>query len=210
MDHVFQNGDRIMTIDDQAIVLAVPGGDREAFAALVKRHQDRVYGVLLRLTADPQTAEELAHEAFVRAYRGLDGFKGHSRFGTWLVQIAVNLARDHFRARRRADVVSLDELLEQDTDSKVLEDRRPQYDPLAEINEREMRREFEAALRDLPPGYREVFVLHHVENIPYDEIHKITGDSIGSLKVRAHRARRILKEKLFPDAKRMAPEDIVE
>jgi RNA polymerase sigma-70 factor (ECF subfamily) len=210
MDHVFQNGDRIMTNDDQTIVKAVQAGDREAFSVLVNRHKDRVYGVLMRLSADPQLAEELAHEAFVRAYRALDSFRGQARFGTWLVQIAVNLARDHFRARRRVDVVSLDALLERDTDAAVLEDTRPQTDPLSEISEREMRRDFERALQELPPAYREVFVLHHLQNIPYDEIQKITGDSIGSLKVRAHRARRILKDKLFPDARRMSPEDVVE
>lgn len=199
-----------MIDNDQTIVSAVQGGDREAFAALVNRHKDRVYGILLRLMADSLVAEELAHEAFVRAYRGLDGFRGQSQFGTWLVQIAVNLARDHIRARKRSNVVSLDALLERDADAAVLEDKRPQYDPLAEISEREMRKQFEAALQELPPGYREVFVLHHIQNIPYDEIQKITGDTVGSLKVRAHRARRILKEKLFPDAKRMTPEDIVE
>lgn len=210
MDHVFHNGDRIMTQDDQAIVGAVQRGDRDAFAVLVNRHKDRVYGILLRLTADPQVAEELAHEAFVRAYRGLEGFRGQSQFGTWLVQIAVNLARDLLRARKRSNVVSLDALLEQDTDAAVLEDKRPQYDPLAEISERETRKRFEAALQELPPTYREVFVLHHIQNIPYEEINKITGDTVGSLKVRAHRARAILKEKLFPDATRMTPEDVVE
>ncbi len=199
-----------MTNNDQTTVKAVQAGDREAFATLVNRHKDRVYGVLLRLMADGQVAEELAHEAFVRAYRGLDGFRGQSQFGTWLIQIAVNLARDHIRARKRSNVVSLDALLEQDTDTAVLEDRRPQYDPLAEISEREMRKQLETALQELPPGYREVFVLHHIQNIPYDEISKITGDTVGSLKVRAHRARAILKDKLFPDATRMTPEDIVE
>jgi RNA polymerase sigma-70 factor (ECF subfamily) len=210
MDLVLQVGTQIMIDNDQTIVSAVQGGDREAFATLVSRHKDRVYGILLRLMADPQMAEELAHEAFVRAYRGLEGFRGQSQFGTWLVQIAVNLARDHRRARKRSNVVSLDAMLEQDTDAAVLEDKRPQYDPLAEISEREMRKQYEAALQELPPAYREVFVLHHIQNIPYDEIHEITGDTVGSLKVRAHRARRILKEKLFPDARRMTPEDIVE
>ena len=210
MDLALQVGTQIMIDNDQTIVSAVQGGDREAFAALVNRHKDRVYSVLLRLMADPQVAEELAHEAFVRAYRGLDGFRGQSQFGTWLVQIAINLARDHIRARKRTNVVSLDALLEQDTDAAVLEDKRPQYDPLFEISEREMRKQYEAALQELPPAYREVFVLHHIQDIPYDEIQKMTGDTVGSLKVRAHRARRILKERLFPDATRMTREDIVE
>lgn len=197
-----------MTLDrDLTDVRAVQAGESESFRYLVERHKDRVYGVLMRLTADPQLAEELAQEAFVRAYRGLGAFRGESRFGTWLVQIAVNLARDHMRSRKRDVVVSLDALVERDGDAEFLEDKRPQYDPLAEISERELRRRFEEALESLPPGYREVFVLRHIQNISYEDIQKMTGDSVGSLKVRAHRARKILKEILFPDAREMAPED---
>jgi RNA polymerase sigma-70 factor (ECF subfamily) len=69
---------------DEAIVRAVQDGQIEAFAGLVDRHKDRVYGMLMRLACDPQVAEELAHETFVRAYQGLHNFRGDSQFGTWL------------------------------------------------------------------------------------------------------------------------------
>jgi RNA polymerase sigma-70 factor (ECF subfamily) len=199
-----------MTEKDDAIVRAVQTGRTEAFAELVTRHKDKVYAILLRLVRDPDAAEELAQETFVRAWRGLGGFRGESLFGTWLVQIAIHLARDRMRERRRNRTVSLDELLEKSADDSVLMDIRSGRDALSEISDRDMIRRLEAALDDLPAAYREVFVLHHIEDVPYEEIASMTGDSVGSLKVRAHRARRLLKDAISPDAEFVAPGDIVD
>lgn len=194
-----------MTDRDSVIVRDVQDGRTEAFATLVDRHKETVYATLMRLTSDPQVAEELAQEAFVRAYRGLKGFRGEARFGTWLIQIAVHLARDHMRQRKRDRFVSLDAMLEQNADAPELADNRAWYDPLKEISERETRERFEQALRELPPDYREVFVLYHLQNMPYEDISAATGDSVGSLKVRAHRARKLIKEALFPETKSESP-----
>ena len=198
-----------MIDNDETIVRAVQTGETEAFAHLVDRHKERVFAVLVRLTGDPGAAEELAHEAFVRAYRGLGRFRGEASFGTWLTQIAIHLARDRVRERQRTKTVSLEALLERDHEAPVFTETRPEYDPLAELDGREMSDRFESALRELPQSYREAFVLFHVQEVPYETIAKMTGDSVGSLKVRVHRARRLLKEKLFPDVARLA-EDIAE
>jgi RNA polymerase sigma-70 factor (ECF subfamily) len=199
-----------MIDNDEAIIRAVNSGDTEAFAELVNRHKERVYAMLVRLTGDSGDAEELAQEVFVRAYRGLGRFRGEARFGTWIIQIAIHLARDRVREHRRNKMVSLDALLERDSDSLVFAETRAQYDPLAEMSERDTIERLEFALQDLPSSYREVFVLHHIQEIPYETIAEMTGDSVGSLKVRAHRARKLLKEKLFPDSAKLAPEDVVE
>ncbi len=82
----------------------------------------------------------------------------------------------------------------------MLADTRSGRDPLSEISDRDMIKRLEAALGDLPPNYREVFVLHHIEDVPYEEIASMTGDSVGSLKVRAHRARKLLREAISPGA----------
>ena len=155
-------------------------------------------------------AEELAHNTFVRAYRNLGNFRGESSFGTWLVQIAINLARDHVRERQRNRTVSLEALLERDADAPIFTETRSHYDPLTDVSERDMIERFEIALGELPQDYREVFVLHHIQGISYEDIAVFTGDSIGSLKVRAHRARKLLKERIFPEEKRMTPEDVVD
>ncbi len=191
---------RMTTKDDEAIVREVIGGRTEAFAAIVNRHKDRVYGMLMRLTGNREIADELAHETFVRAYSRLRSFRGESRFSTWLVQIAINLARDRIRQEKRSRTVSLDAVLEMDPDAPVFEEKRSHYDPLAELSERDMLGQFEAALGELPESYREVFVLRQIEGVPYEDIAAATGDSVSSLKVRAHRARKLLKEKLFPEA----------
>jgi RNA polymerase sigma-70 factor (ECF subfamily) len=197
---------------DEIIVRAVQGGDTDAFAGLVERHKDQVYGVLMRLTGDPGAAEELAQETFVRAFRGIGRFRGESRFGTWLTQIAVHLARDRVRERQRLreKIVSLDELVERDADSPVLTESRHQYDPLAEVSERDLMRRFEESLQELPASYREVFLLHHIQGLSYDEIAGMTGDSVGSLKVRTHRARKLLKEMLFGEAERVTPNNVTD
>lgn len=196
--------------NDEAIVRAVNSGDTEAFAELVDRHKERVYAMLVRLTGDGGEAEELAHETFVRAYRGLGRFRGEALFGTWIIQIAIHLARDRVRQLQRNKTVSLDALLERDRDALVFTETRAEYDPLAEMSERDTIERVDSALQDLPSNYREIFVLHHLQEIPYEIIAEMTGDSVGSLKVRAHRARKLLKERLFPDSTRLAPEDVVE
>jgi RNA polymerase sigma-70 factor (ECF subfamily) len=195
---------------DESIVRAVQTGDTDAFARLVDRHKERVFAMLVRLTGDSQAAEELAHETFVRAYRGLGGFRGDSSVGTWLVQIAIHLARDRVRERARSKTVSLEALIEREGDATVFAETRPQYDPLAELEGRETTERFETALSELPPSYREAFVLFHLQGMPYEAIAETTGDSVGSLKVRVHRARKLLKEKLFPGAVKLAPEDAVD
>jgi RNA polymerase sigma-70 factor (ECF subfamily) len=195
---------------DDPILQAVRAGRTEAFADIVNRHKDTVYGMLARLVRDPHVAEELAQETFVRAWRGLAGFRGQALFGTWLIQIAIHLARDRMREVRRNRTVSLDELLERSTDDSVLLDARSRRDPLEDLADRDMVERLEAALNDLPPDYREVFVLHHVEDIPYEQIAAMTGDSVGSLKVRAHRARKLLREAISPDPEYVAPEDSVD
>ncbi len=195
--------------NDETIVRAVRNGRTDAFADLVDHHKESVYGTLMRLTADPQLAEELAHETFVRAYRSLAGFRGESRFGTWLIRVAINLARDHVRELKRNRTVSLEAALERDPDSMAFAERRPHGDPLSEADSGDLLERFEDVLHELPPSYREAFVLHHVQDMSYEDIAVLTGDSVGSLKVRAHRARKLLREKLFPEADHTHPRDVM-
>lgn len=200
-----------MIIDqDENIVRSVQNGQTESYAKLVDRHKDQVYGMLMRLTGDPQLAEELAHETFVRAYQGIGRFRGESRFATWLVQIAVNIARDHVRERQRNKFVSLDQMIERDADSPLFTEERAYYDPLAEVSERDLIKRFEKGLQELPPNYREIFLLHHLQGMSYEDIAEMTGDSVGSLKVRSHRARKLLKETLFSQREQVTPEDVTD
>lgn len=185
-----------MAEDDSAIVEAVRGGDTEAFRLLVERHKLRLFAVILKLVGDPGQAEELAQETFVRAYRALPDFRGESSFGTWLVQIGIHAARDRMRTARRYKVVSIDALREAHGAKFDLADTSPAADPGFGIESEEERNLMRMALAALPPEYREVLVLKHFEGWAYGRIAAVTGDSVGTLKVRAYRARQLLRERL--------------
>ena len=183
--------------EDLQTVRAVQGGDRNAFRSLLDRHGDAVYSVILRLTGDSDLAEELAQETFVRAYTAIGGFRGESRVRTWLIQIAVNLARDRVRSeRRRPVIISVDQREPGAADSResIVDDAG--HDPLRTLERKETSARLERELLELPVEYREVFLLKHVEGLSYEAISRITGASVGSLKVRAHRSRRMLRERL--------------
>jgi RNA polymerase sigma-70 factor (ECF subfamily) len=183
--------------EDFAIVDAVRSGDAEAFRVLVERHKRRLYAVLLRLAGDPDQAEDLAQEAFVKAFRSLAGFRRDASFGTWLIQIGIHAARDRVRsARRQRGIVSIEALREAHGHELELVDRSPGADPGFEIEAEEERGLMHAALAELPADYREVLVLKHFEGWAYAQIAEVTGDSAGTLKVRAYRARQLLRERL--------------
>ncbi len=188
-----------MRDEDSAVVQAVQAGDTEAFRLLVERHKGTLYGVILKLVNDPQVAEELAQDAFVKAFQALAGFRQEARFSTWLVQIGIHAARDHLRRKsrlRQQQVVSLEALREAQRHDLEPVDLQTAANPLAAMNAKEESDLMQAALCRLPAEYRELLVLKHLEGWPYERIATLSGDSVGTLKVRAHRARKLLKEKL--------------
>jgi RNA polymerase sigma-70 factor (ECF subfamily) len=185
-----------VTEDDLAIVEAVRNGETQEFRTLVERHKRRLHAVILRLVGDPTLAEELAQESFVRAFRSLRGFRGESSFGTWLVQIGIHAARDRMRSLRRRTMVSVDAGPVAGRPRLELVDTSTTADPGFEVEAEERQRLMRTALASLPPEYREVLVLKHFESWSYDQIAAATGDSVGTLKVRAFRARQLLRERL--------------
>jgi RNA polymerase sigma-70 factor (ECF subfamily) len=188
-----------VTDQDQAAVAAVRSGDTEAFRGLVDRHKSRVYGILLSLVGDDDVAEELAQETFVKAFAGISNFREDASFGTWLVQIAIHGARDHRRRMsrlRKQRVVSLDALREAKRYDLEPADTRRSADPSTGVESREEVALVREAMEQLPQEYREVLALKHFDGWSYEQIAESTGDTVGTLKVRAHRARRMLREGL--------------
>lgn len=188
-----------MNEQDRAAVEAVKSGDTESFRGLVDRHKSRVYGILMSLVGDEDLAEELAQETFVKAFTGIAGFREDASFGTWLVQIAIHGARDHRRRMsrlRQRRVVSLDALREARRYELEPADDRRWADPRTRVESREEEGLVREALEQLPPEYREVLVLKHFDGWSYEQIAESTGDTVGTLKVRAHRARRLLRDSL--------------
>ena len=173
-------------LGDEALVQAAGRADGEkAFGELLRRHQGKVRGLLLRLTSDRNLADDLAQEVFLRAYRGLCGFEGRARFSTWLYRIAYNVYLNH-RARVR-ELAALPENFEAGA-------MAPETSTSA--NRCDMRKDLDAAIAALPERYRAVVMLYYLEDVSYPEIAEILELPLGTVKTHLHRAKRMLREHL--------------
>jgi RNA polymerase sigma-70 factor (ECF subfamily) len=158
-------------------------GDRAAFEELVRTNADRLYAVVLRFTGDPDEAEEVMQEAFLRAWRSIARFQGRSAFFTWLYRIGINEAKR--RAGRRpapGKEVSLE-------DSPI--DQAPDWSEAPEVRaeQDDLRRALEAAIRELPDSYREPLVLRDIEGLSTREAAEMMELGEAAFKSRLHRAR---------------------
>jgi RNA polymerase sigma-70 factor (ECF subfamily) len=167
-----------------ALVVAARAGSVGAFEALYRAHVGRIHALCLRLTADREIAAQLTQDTFVRAWENLDGFRGESRFETWLHRLAVNVVLDWRRQRDRRD---RREISDDDSQTLTAATAAPR---VAE------RLDLERAVARLPEGARTVFVLHEIEGYPLKEIAEIEGIAEGTVKSQLHRARQILREAL--------------
>ena len=175
---------------DLELLDACRRGDAAALEEVVRRTYRQVYSQALRLVGDRQDAEDVAQEAFVRAFRGLSTFRGEAQFETWMYRIVANAAMSHLRRRRR-----FGELLIEDQD----EDRRSASRVSPGLAETAVQREdLSRALDSLPPSLRSVVVLKDVYGFSCEEIGGLVGTTEGAVKVRLHRARKRLRVLLFP------------
>ncbi|WP_084413253.1 sigma-70 family RNA polymerase sigma factor [Desulfovirgula thermocuniculi] len=172
--------------------------DLAAFEELVVLYQQRVYALSYQLTGNHDDAQELAQEVFVRAYRALETFRGEADFGTWLHRITVNLYLNMKKRRSSAELISLDEPVDTGDGEVTRELRAATGDPLEALEEREFREMVERALAELSPEQRAVLVLREIEGYSYEEIARLLGLSLGTVKSRLNRARESLKKKLSP------------
>ncbi|MCB9568464.1 MAG: sigma-70 family RNA polymerase sigma factor [Myxococcales bacterium] len=176
-------GTSLVDLDDADLVSrACHFGDDRSFGELLRRHQGKVRGLLLRLAGDPTLADDLAQEAFLRAYRGLAGFEGRARFSTWVYRIAYNVYLNH-RARTRVHA-ALPEGFENGT---------PAPESAMSQSRSDLRRDLEAAIGALPERYRAVIMLYYLEDVSYPEIAEILDLPIGTVKTHLHRAKRMLR-----------------
>ena len=180
--------------DDLTLVRLAQGGNCRAFAELVGRHGPMVYNLALRLLNNPQAAEDMAQETFVRAWQALPGFRAEAAFSTWLYRIATNLCYNRL-PQLRASLQALDAAAVDD-----LSDNRPL--PEAMVQSAEMRRELFAAVDALPKHYRLLIQLRHMQGLGYLEIAEVTGMPLGTVKTGLHRAHRRLRAALLGDRPR--------
>lgn len=178
--------------EETRVIQAIRAGDIGRFEDLVHANEKGIYTLCLRMLRDEQDALDAAQETFFRAYRGLDRFRGESRFSTWLYQIGSHICLDMLRSRSGADSISLTGEDETEFD---LPDLRPS--PQTVLEQKELRKLVLNALEELSPDARQIVILRDVNGLSYDEIVSITGLEPGTVKSRIYRSRRKLADLLL-------------
>jgi RNA polymerase sigma-70 factor (ECF subfamily) len=161
-----------------------PGDQEEDVEQLLQGFAPRIYGLLVRLVGRPDVAEDLMQETLLRAYRSLDTYRPEGKFRAWIFRIAVNLARDWIRRRPREPALSLDDGSDP-TAAAVVEKAMPPDGPMIET---ERARRVEAAMARLPAPDREVLLMRYYGDLAFKDIARATGEPLGTVLARAHRA----------------------
>ena len=171
-------------------------GDSNAFGTLFEAHRSRIYSVCLRMTSNAAEAEDLTQDAFLQAFRKIAKFRGDSAFSTWLHRIAVNTVLMHFR-KNSLTQISLDEPYSDSEGSKIRREYGTRDKGLAGCVDRVA---LARAMKDLPPGYRTIFLLHEVEGYEHQEIAEMLSCSVGNSKSQLYKAKLRFRELLAPSS----------
>ncbi len=173
------------------LIRRAQAGDQEAFGLLVERHQRFAYNLALRVVGSSQDAEDLAQEAFVRAWLAIRNFRLEAQFSTWLFRIVTNLCYNRLPGLRR-------ELAElgQDSLADLPDEPAPDLDPAAGLEAGELRRYLHRRIDELPEGYRLLIVLRYQQGLSYEEIAQAVSLPLGTVKTGLFRARERLRQAL--------------
>jgi RNA polymerase sigma-70 factor (ECF subfamily) len=173
--------------DDSADVMLAAGGDRKAFERLYRSHVNRVFTLCTRMCGSRVRGEELTQDVFVRAWEKLPQFRGDAQFSTWIHRVAVNIVLTDRKNEARNRKRMVEEEPERNDTPLQLASTTPGYGDRMDIM---------AALDTLPPGARQIFVLHDVQGYKHEEIAEMCGITAGGSKAQLHRARLLLREAL--------------
>ena len=184
----------------QTLVAAARDVDRQAFDELVRRTHVETYTLALRLTAHEEDARDVVQETYLRAWRGLDRFRGDAQFSTWLYRITANTAYTHLQRRNRHRTASLDAVVAEPVELRL------EAQPEAVAEQEALLARLAGALDRLAPKLRALVVLKDVYEMSHEEIAEQLGISVTAAKVRLHRGRRRLRELLDEDERRTGEE----
>jgi RNA polymerase sigma-70 factor (ECF subfamily) len=188
---------------DELLIERVKAGDMVAYNVMVTRYYDRIFARVSQLLNNKQDVEEVTQDAFIRAQRGLENFRGDASFSTWLYQIATNLAHNRYWywfRRKRDQSISLDQPLSDDG-SFTLENMMPYagQNPAEAFVTQEFVDRVSDCMQSLSEKHKEVLILRNVKNLTYDEIAQQLEISVGTVKSRIARARESLRGLLGED-----------
>ncbi|MBD3257356.1 sigma-70 family RNA polymerase sigma factor [candidate division GN15 bacterium] len=172
---------------DFALMRAIQKGDMVAFNTMVDRYKDRLMNVIGRMLSSQEEAEDIVQETFIRVYQHRQSFNFQHCFSTWIYTIGLNLARNELRKRKRFKFYEISEMQGNEAEFAI--------DP--EIPSR-LPEALNKAIKQLPEKYRLAFLLRDIQEMPYDEVAKVLGVPLGTVKSRVNRARLMLRDVLKP------------
>jgi len=182
---------------DQLLVERVQKGDKQAFDLLINKYQHRIISLVARYVSDQTEAQDVAQEAFIKAYRAIERFRGDSAFYTWLYRIAINTAKNWLVARKRrppATDIDAADAEQYDMESRLKEQGTPENELMRE----EIKRTVFDTIADLPDDLRTAIMLREMEGMSYEDIAITMDCPIGTVRSRIFRAREAIDEKLKP------------
>ncbi len=182
---------------DLALVERVQRGDRSAFDVLVLRYQQKVLKLIMRYVRDVMEAEDIAQEAFIKAYRALPSFRGDSAFYTWLYRIAINTAKNSLVSTKRRLIdydLDLQDPEQYALQARLTDGETPEHLVLTE----EIRETVNGAMAELPEDLRTAIVLREIDGLSYEEIAASMDCPVGTVRSRIFRAREAIDRKLRP------------
>ena len=167
-------------VSDLELVVRAKKGDADAFSILVKRHQNLVFNLAYRFMRDSALAEDMAQEAFLKAYRLLNGFRGDCNFSTWMYRVTVSVCLTEINRRKKRQEVEL----------QPIDGRR---EPQSRIESSDVFELIRGCVKLLPARYASIITLYYLKEIPYDEIAQVMQIPMGTLKTWMYRARNQLR-----------------
>ena len=182
-------------LDDEQIVHRILTGEKELFSNLLLKFQKGVFSFIFRMVGHYELATDLTQETFMKAYLSLDKYNNRYKFSTWIFSVASNLTIDYLR-KRRVPTCSYDKKSDASKHGLIERLKSDSHTPSEELENRELKIKIQESIEMLPPEYREIIILRHMNGFPYEDIASITGLPLGTVKNRIFRARQILKEYL--------------
>ena len=199
LPNVWSSGEELE--NDSYLVEKALDGEIVAFEKLVTRYQNKILGYVARMTnGDREEAEDITQEAFIKAYRSLDSFRGQASFSTWLYKIATNLCIDRARTKKRRpqQAYSLDEPFDRDEDGGGRELSDLRYEPSKGVERDEMRQMVRETVAEMPDKMRSVLVMCDLQGMAYEDIARVLDVPLGTVKSRLFHARADLARRLRP------------
>jgi len=184
--------------EDLAILEAVRAGDPTAYRGLVEKYQQRVYGMVYGMIRNREDARDITQDAFVKAYNNLDKFRLESSFYTWLYRIAMNLAIDATRRRKRRVTTEFDEQVASRDGTGAISEQHHSESPSRSLERQQLYTHIMAAIEELPEDQRQAILLRELEGLSYKDISDIMGIPEGTVMSRLFYARKKLQKLLAP------------